>query len=402
VIKRLFNLAVASLIAPALAACLSAHAQLPPSAPPPNSAFIAVEAAMSPPDAARQVELTAQAFARLAPQRPGVTDTYVLSLSLWGEPVFENEAKEAAAVLAQRFDAGERTLILSAGRGGGPRTYPLAVPNTISAALGKIGATIDPNEDLVVVFLTSHGAPDGAVAMQEANRMGGALRPIHLRSMLSSAGIRNKVVIVSACFSGHFVLPFSDPYTVLMTAAAADKSSFGCQPERDWTYFGDALFNHKMRSGLGLSDAFDASLDLIAVWEAKLTREWDALPAAQKKQQPRPEPSNPQKHVGEQAAAVLARAERYGLTVGCAGVAGFALESSKAGTPVPGLGSGEQIALLRKDLEARAQQLGVSQQRTVEETSRAISAATASFARAAASEPAAAAAGAAKCITPGN
>jgi hypothetical protein len=31
---------------------------------------------------------------------------------------------------------------------------------------------------------------------------------------------------------------------VVLTAAAADKTSFGCEPSRDWTFFGDALFNH--------------------------------------------------------------------------------------------------------------------------------------------------------------
>ena len=91
-----------------------------------------------------------------------MVDTYVLSASFYNDPVFESEAKEAAAVLARRYDAEGRTIILSAGRGATvARTYPAASPNNFQAALGKIGATIDPNEDLVVVFVTSHGGQDG-------------------------------------------------------------------------------------------------------------------------------------------------------------------------------------------------------------------------------------------------
>ena len=62
-----------------------------------------------------------------------------------------------------------------------------------------MGALIDPNEDLVVVFITTHGSPDGSAALRELNRMFGALRP-PLRDLLVGAGIRSRVVIVSACF----------------------------------------------------------------------------------------------------------------------------------------------------------------------------------------------------------
>lgn len=276
-----------------------AHAQRDPL----NGAFGAVEVAMSPAEAADQVDKMAAALSGLAPQRAGVADTYILAVSLWNDPVFESEAKEAAAILGRRFDAADRTIILSAGKGAGQRAYPAATPNNIQAALGRIGKVIDPTEDLVVVFLTSHGAQDGSVAMQEKNRMGGSLRPLHLRTSLQQAGVRTRLVIVSACFSGHFILPFSDDDTIVLTAAAADKTSFGCEPSRDWTYFGDALFNHALRGGGDLLSAYDEALGLIDKWEGDLVAKWDALPAAQKAKETRPEPSNPQKNVGDGARA---------------------------------------------------------------------------------------------------
>jgi len=108
------------LVATALAASVAgaAEAQGQPRDPL-NGQFGAMEIAMSPAAAAEDAIRMGEALAKLAPQRPGVVDTYVLSAAFWDEPVFENEAREAANVLARRYDAAERTLVLSAGRGPG-------------------------------------------------------------------------------------------------------------------------------------------------------------------------------------------------------------------------------------------------------------------------------------------
>ena len=360
----------------ALTASADAFAQ---GADPLGGAFGAIEAAMSPVEALQQAEMLSSNLNALAAQRPGVVDTYVLSVSLWNDPVFESEAREASVILARHFDAADRTLVLSAGKRGGSRSFPSATPNNIQAALGKIGRTINPLEDLVVVFMTSHGAPDGAMAIQETGRMGGRLRPEHLRASLAAAGIRTKVVIISACFSGHFILPFSDPNTVVLTAAAADKTSFGCEPSRDWTYFGDALFNNALRGGSGLVSAYDESLGLISKWEADLRAQYDALPASRKDAERRPEPSNPQKHVGEAVAELLAKIEPFGRAVSCAGNLSVAFDRARAGRPLQGLADAQRIQTARSDLEARAVQLASAVNKTPQDVARAISASSAAL-----------------------
>lgn len=256
--------------------------------------FGAVETASAPAEAARQAKLMGDALNGLAPQRPGQLDVYLVSVSLWGEPVFEREATQAAAILQSHFDIENRSIVLSAGTGGGPRAYPAATPNNIAAAIGEIGARIDADEDLVVVFFTSHGSPDGAAVLQESARVRGVLRPTHLRDMLNQAGIRNRVVIVSACFSGAFIAPIADDNTIVLTAAAPDRTSFGCQPSREWTFFGDAYFGHAMRDGASLLTSFDQAKTLIERWE----REQNLTP-----------PSNPQRFVGARAADMVSRAE---------------------------------------------------------------------------------------------
>lgn len=340
--------------------------------------FGVVEVALTPAEASRDVVLMADALAKLAPQRPGVVDTYVLSASFWNDPVFENEAKEAANVLARRYDASDRTIVLSAGRGARQvRSYPQASPNNFNAALGRIASVMDPKEDLLVVFVTSHGGQDGAVALQEQGRMGGALRALHLRTSLQQAGIQTKLVIVSACFSGHFILPFTNPDTVVLTAAAADKTSFGCEPSRDWTFFGDALFNHAMRGGAGIVQAFDEARTIISGWEGAMHGAWQAKPQSVRAREPEPLASNPQTALGDNAMTVIAQAESYGNAIACAAHISFALDRAKTGRPLKGLADVDALTGALSAATARATSQGEARGRPAQDTGRAITASSA-------------------------
>jgi hypothetical protein len=259
-----------------------------------NGQFGSLEIAFPAREASHQAQLMNQAISSLQPQTPGHQDVYLIVASLWGEPVFESEATQAKEILEAHLGAQGHTILLSAGSNGGPRNLPAATPQNISAAIGRVGELIDPNEDLVVVFLTSHGRPNGAMAMLEQNRLQADLRPVNLRDMLDNAGIKNRVVIISACFSGAFIAPLMNNDTVIMAAAAPDRTSFGCQPEREWTFFGDAYFNHALRNGAAMIPAFDQAKALITQWET----EQHLTP-----------PSNPQRFIGPHAAQMLAAAE---------------------------------------------------------------------------------------------
>lgn len=286
---------VGVLIAAAWALCAGPAVAQQQQRDPFNGQFGAMELALPPAEAARQAKLIADALNGLQPQRPGQLDVYMITASLWGDPVFEREATQAEALMRPHFAAEGRSIILSAGAGMAPRTYPAATPNNIAAVIGQVGSLIDPNEDLVVIFLTSHGGPDGTAALREHNRMFAGLRPAHLANLLNQANIRNRVVIVSACFSGAFIGPLANDDTIVLTAAQHDRSSFGCRPENEWTFFGDALFNRGMRNGQSLMAAFDSAKTLIERWE----REQNLSPA-----------SNPQRYVGARAEQMLRRAER--------------------------------------------------------------------------------------------
>jgi hypothetical protein len=106
--------------------------------------------------------------------------------------------------------------------------------------------------------------------------------------MLARTGMRYKVVVISACYSGVFIPRLANPDTLVITAADADHPSFGCRDKAKWTYFGNAFFNIALRQAKSLKDAFVVARSLVKKRELR----------------ERFEPSNPLMAGGEKRAAV--------------------------------------------------------------------------------------------------
>lgn len=208
----------------------------------------------------------ARALATLAPQRKGVIDAYVLSVALDSDPVFGREAREAGKVLARRYDAVGRTVTLAGTNGAAPSPLPMGSPANFEAALARIAELMDPAEDVLVLYATSHGAPFGIV-YNDGNEGYGAISPNRLARLLDAHGIHRRLLIVSACYSGVFVPVLSGSQTAIVSAAASDRSSFGCIAENDWTFFGDALINRALRKPQPLGQAVTEAAGLIDGWE---------------------------------------------------------------------------------------------------------------------------------------
>ena len=124
---------------------------------------------------------------------------------------------------------------------------------------------MDKKTDILILFMTSHGDRNG-VALQLPD-ITIDLTPQKVAETLNREGIKNRVVIVSACFSGIFVPPLRNDSTIVMTASDQWHTSFGCAPERDWTYFGDALLRLSLHPGTDFEHAFEKARELIAGWE---------------------------------------------------------------------------------------------------------------------------------------
>jgi len=115
--------------------------------------------------------------------------------------------------------------------------------------------------DVLFLILTSHGSRAGLEV--KAGRLMQTLTPSNLADMLARTGVRHKVVVISACYSGVFIPHLANPNMLVITAADADHPSFGCRDTAKWTYFGDAFFNVALRQARSVKDAFVVARALV-------------------------------------------------------------------------------------------------------------------------------------------
>src|SRR5690606_21676328 len=205
------------------------------------------------------------ALASLQAQRPGTIDAFVVSVALDSDPVFSREAREAAKVLARRYGADGRTIALAGPDGRSPGLAKGSL-TSLTLVLARIAELMDPAEDVLVLYSTSHGSPSG-LAYHDGDAGYGLLSPSRLGVVLGELGIRRRILLLSACHSGVFAPYLSSPDTAIVTAASARRQSFGCHAQNDWTFFGDALVNNALRKPQSLAAAGAEASRLIASWE---------------------------------------------------------------------------------------------------------------------------------------
>lgn len=199
-----------------------------------------------------QVEV---AVDQVAPQTPGVTDVFFLGFAGSGEQgVFRKEAEFARKVVADRFGSGHRSLAL-VNDVNDRQTFPLATVAGLREALRLLGQKMDSDEDVLVLLVTSHGNKN-AIAVSNGDMRLAQLRPKDLRKAIDASGIRWRVIVVSACFSGTFIKPLQNDTTLIVTAADANHPSFGCEEERELTYFGEAFFRDALPATRSIEAAF--------------------------------------------------------------------------------------------------------------------------------------------------
>jgi hypothetical protein len=194
-----------------------------------------------------QAQTLPRQIAALAPQRPGVVDVYVLTYAPYAdEDVFLRESRMVLDVMAERFGAAGRALMLVNHRSTAQEAA-WATPANLQRALAAIGARMDRDEDLLFIHLTSHGARSGELATAFAPLAVDALTPAQLKAALDAAGIRWRVISVSACYSGSWIAPLQSDHTLVMTAADAHNTSFGCGVGSELTFYGRAVFDEALR-----------------------------------------------------------------------------------------------------------------------------------------------------------
>lgn len=203
-----------------------------------------------------QANLLRVATAALKPERPGIADLYFVGFAGEArEAVFSNEVTYVREQFDAQFDTAGRSLAL-VNKIESVATSPIASVNNLRGALLDVGAKMNKEEDILFLFLTSHGSRQHTLSVEFWPLELNSLPASQLKALLDESGIVNRVIVVSACFSGGFIDALKDDHSLIITAAAHDKTSFGCGTQSKFTYFGEAYFKDALHEDTSFIKAF--------------------------------------------------------------------------------------------------------------------------------------------------
>lgn len=214
-----------------------------------------------------QPQLLQRAIESVRAQTPGKIDLFTIGFAGdGGQKVFRNEVEYFGQLMSRRFDAAGRTLSLI-NSADTVDSVPLATLTNLRAALAGVAARMDTREDVLVLFLTSHGSEDHQLLVDLDPLPLRQIQPRDLRAALDDAGIHWRVIVVSACYSGGFVDALRDPDTLVITAARADRTSFGCGNDSKITWFGKSFLGVALNQTNDFERGFELASRQIREWE---------------------------------------------------------------------------------------------------------------------------------------
>jgi hypothetical protein len=210
------------------------EAALPATAPAPEP----VAAAPAPAEPAPAEPAPAQTAIATTPRKPADWG----ALFIAGDnsiKAFDNATRRFYAIIERKPAVTLRRLTSDLSIA--PSHEDVADVDTIDSALSYVTKN---EREKCLVFMTSHGTKDGFY-LSQANGTGGLLPPRVLDQWLDNhCGPRPTVVIVSACYSGIFLKDGMErPNRIILTAARADRPSFGCGAGEVYTYYDKCLLD---------------------------------------------------------------------------------------------------------------------------------------------------------------
>lgn len=245
---------------------------------------------------AAQSYILDNALDKLADERSGDTDLYFVAFAPHGRlDAYRADAEAAQHVMDSKWGTEGRSIVLV----NNPKTLisaPFATVTNLRETLNEIGGAIDPEDDVVMIYLASPTARNNQIAAEQPPLALVELGPAGLKQLLDDAGIKWRIIVVSACYSGGFVGALADDNTLVITSSKSDTPSFGCDGRTPPTLFGDAFF----QQGLNKSGTFESAFDIA---KARVRERESAAGYA---------PSEPQWKLGEQMAKKLKNLRKRG------------------------------------------------------------------------------------------
>jgi hypothetical protein len=178
------------------------------------------------------------------------------------QPVFDNAIEAMAGLLAMRGITPADIHLLSASRSANPSAEPANAEHILARIAGLHPA---PGQGCFI-FITSHGQHDEGIWLAQDRDF---LRPGALaRALAGGCANAPTVAVLSSCYSGAFT-SLHARNRIVITAARADRPSFGCQADRTYTVFDECLLGALQR-GRTWRAVFDTSAGCVQRREQKL------------------------------------------------------------------------------------------------------------------------------------
>ncbi|WP_223521946.1 C13 family peptidase [Pseudomonas sp. GL-B-19] len=196
------------------------------------------------------------------PSSTPAVELYTLTLGGDGkQSVFLRESDYVSNMLSSRFGAFGQIRLVN------HRDHlvdrPMATRENLRRAALTLAERSGP-EDLIFIYLTSHGTSEHELVLDQPRMELPDLPADELAAVLAPLKNRDKIIVISACYSGGFIPALKDERTLIITASRADRVSFGCSEEANSTYFGDALFTQALNQTDDLEQAFKLAKATVA------------------------------------------------------------------------------------------------------------------------------------------
>jgi Peptidase C13 family len=220
-----------------------------------------------------QGRLIERELAAIGRGRRGVPELYFVGFAPdASQDVFLRELRFVRRLFDERFATAGRSIALASSETA-LEELPIASATNLARALARVGEAMNADEDVLFLYLTAHGDREHRLSAFQPPLELARLTPTALARMLQDSGVKWRVIVVSACYAGGFIEPLRDANSVVIAAAAQDRTSFGCEAGRDFTYFGEAYFRDALARTRSFTAAFELAKDSVAKKEAaeKLT-----------------------------------------------------------------------------------------------------------------------------------
>ncbi len=210
-----------------------------------------------------QETLLQTAWSGLQTNDPNEIDLYFLGVAGDGkQAVFRREIQ----FVQDYFDKTYKTMGKSMSLINDKQTVesiPLATRTSIQRTLSTMANRMDPEQDILFIYLSSHGSSDFELSLDQPGFSLPDLSAKAFAEILNELPMKWKVIVISACYSGGFIPELKNEQTLIIAAAADDKRSFGCDDKNDFTYFGEAYFKTALPQTNDFITAFDKAKEIV-------------------------------------------------------------------------------------------------------------------------------------------